>query len=582
MSSARDDVLNRIYVGQGFTFKAGGGPEQLVNALEPVLKRHPETLALLEFTSPGREKRQIDCALVGPGGIDVIEVKNHRGLIHMSADGVWTVQSGIRKEMIGNSKAGRSENPYDQAYNAAADLREGLKKELGRAMRVTPLVFLPSADARTKVVEHFNVSLALGPHNLSRALRSALRTQDEWKGVDYRRLPQNLGLTPMRLSFLVGWVAAEATHQGIEHLQVVAEVDGEQQVTTTDIGGYYSLCVRLGSSVRLGYAVPGQFETPPVIELKADQRILKVPDMHLGLRPPLKTEAEIRDELQQEMQERLEKQARQTQAAWNSAQVQAQLVLDDLTQQLYRLQVELNERERQLRQYQQGAAPLVARVLQQSQIMAIEEQRAEVAYTLERLKHSDNAQQQDTFRQSLALISRMTGELRQPLPTTAPAVVHVQAEARTDSAAAIGTQRPPDRVATQPERARKKKHPPQPERTREAQPPRPRTAAVIKRPAWVWPVTVGLLLVGSLGIWNMLRGLEEPAPASTTWVTKESAEAEEVQQDDEPQDAAEPAALSLPGEAFDPGQRAADQVNDAPPSDVDTQNNSALPGEPLR
>lgn len=580
MAMARDDVLKRIYVGVGFKLKEGSGPEKLVQALEPLLRRHPELIALLEFTSPGNKSRQIDCALVGPGGIDLIEVKNHHGIIHMFAEGAWTVESGDRSDYIRNEKWGRSENPYDQAFDAADDLQKGIKKKYGVSVRITPLVFLPSADARTKIVKHFNVGLALGEGALAGALRSATATKDgRWNNLDYYRLPHDLGLVPLRVSFLRGRVVDSTTHKGVEHLQVMAEVGNEQQVTRTDARGYYSFCVQLGSNVSIGYVVPQKFEEPTLVCLNADARILSIPDTKLSLRPPDKTGDEIREEVMQEMQQRVEQQARQTEAAWNNAQTQVQLVIDDLTRQLVQLQMQLNERERQLRQYQpgEGQTTLAVRVLRESQLMAIEEQSAEVASAIERLKRDDNSQQKETLNQSLALISQLTGELRQPLPSSVPQVVQIKPQERSpseDTVTSVSANDASDSDFREAGEAATTSIP------WKASPVMASHNAPKMHRAWL---LVAIVLVSLLGTWGLLRpsiSSQSTVPAPVDRQVEDNAPARDAETrwptgND-----------NLPGEAIESvpanSSGASHLTGDPRANPSDTQSNEHLPGEPLR
>lgn len=424
MTPRKDDPRSRIYVGQHFLIN--DVPEVLVHLLEAFLKRRPQAYAMLEFTSPGRAHRQVDCALVSRGGIDLIEVKRHTGVVEGSADGEWTATYGQATYPMVNKKAGREESPYWQARNTAADLQDWLKATFRSEVRVTPMVFLPFADPRSRIEpRHFNVQLALGADEFGAALQSAPKTHGGWGTADHLELPAKLRLKPMNLSFVQGRVTETLDGKGLPDLDVWAEVQGQRLITRTNAGGYYQFAVQMGSNVQIGFVVPEKYLTPEAILIEADQHYLKVHDVCLPERYSPRTEEEIRQELARDMQARVQEQVQQIGAAWSNTQVQMGLVIDDLNHQLRAVLLQLTERERELQAALRGATqhplPLPVHVRQVNALHSVATQREQVTDALAQLEGTNNAQQQDTVREVLQVLTRVTASARLELgrPTDA-------------------------------------------------------------------------------------------------------------------------------------------------------------------
>lgn len=509
----RDDPRSRIFVGQGFQIRDVAEP--LIPALEAFLKRCPEAIALLEFTSPGYNQRQVDCALVSPGGIDLIEVKNKRGLVTGSADGEWKVTRGRRTDPVVNSKAGEKENPYRQAHKTADDLKGGLKRLFGCWVRITPLVLLPSADPWSIITDHSNVKLALGMDQLTQALRSANRAYGGgWEGANYLELPQRLGLQPMSLSFVRGRVTDAELRRGVPDVDIWAEVAGQRHTTPTDEGGYYSFAVALGSEIGLGFSPPERFLSPDVNSIQADQQYLTVDDVRLASRYPPRTEQEIRGEVLREMEARVQQQVSQAQEAWVNVQASMGLVIDDLAGQLKAAQLRLAEQEQQLqdRLRRQGVPdrlPLPVQVRQANALRVVQEQRSQVEGALQTLQVADNTEQRDAVRQVLDVLTRLELSARRELTPASTAALPVQVLGTTPR------QPPTAPAASEPDyvdvEVRQEKAPaPEPQAQPQSGPPPARKSVG-------WPLLAVALLaagVGGVAAWIAAPRAAATGPAS--------------------------------------------------------------------
>ncbi|GGK85702.1 NERD domain-containing protein [Deinococcus radiotolerans] len=416
-----------MFVGQSFLI--GDVAEPIIPVLEAFLTSHPDAIALLEFTSPGLQRRQLDCALISAGGIDLIEVKNKHGVVTGTAAGEWLVRRGRFTDPVVNFKAGRAENPYQQAYNASRDLQAGLKRlGLGGNVRVTPMVWLPSADPSSSVAEDFNVGLLLGTEGFVDALKSAPRSHGgRWDGADPRVLPTRLGLQPMNLSFLRGRVVAAHDHQGVADVEVWAEVNEERHTTRTDEQGVYTLAVALGADVTVGFSPPERYVLPATASICADLRYVTVSEVRLADRFPRKTEEELRREVMREVESRVQQRLAATQAHWEQARAEIDLVVDDLTAQLRTAQLRLVDQERLLRdreaQLDQPRLPLPAQVRQAHSLRVVQEQRGQIDEALELLRVPPYAHQRDDVDHVLRLLSKLEWSARRELTDAAPELV---------------------------------------------------------------------------------------------------------------------------------------------------------------
>ncbi|WP_019009574.1 nuclease-related domain-containing protein [Deinococcus aquatilis] len=519
----KDDPRSRIYVGQDFVI--GDIAEPLISALERFLKQYPDALAMLEFTSPGPNNRQIDCALVSRGGIDLIEVKDKQGVVEGSADGPWTVRQGRRVNPVSNTKSGKEENPYQQASNTAEDLKKGLRKLFTHKphLRVTPLVFLPSADPASFISDYSNVKLALGERQFQAALRSAPRSHDGgWNGLDHFLLPNLLHLKPMNLSFIQGRITDAFEHQALPNVEVWANVNGEQLITHTDKAGTYRFAAAWGSEVQLSVIAPDRYLAPETTPFRADMHYLNVADLRLADRYERKTEEQLRAEVRREMEARIEEQVRQMQAAWTDTQLQMGLVIDDLNTQLRQAAVQLQQRDRQakeaLRLGSQQRLPLPIQVRQATLVQSLGEQRQQVQEALADLQTAQNTEQQQAVQQAFGVLTRVALsarlELERPRDSALP-VLALKTSPRVVDAPELQDLGEPELVEdakwsdVSRERPTAARHDTRPSSaTLTAQPPR-------RVPMWVWGV--GFLMAAGLGagLTSQLIRPQSPAPLAT-------------------------------------------------------------------
>ncbi|WP_158590255.1 NERD domain-containing protein [Deinococcus sp. RM] len=420
------DVRSRIYVGHGHLKQ--DIPEQALQQVERFLQRCPDAFALLEFTSPGPDRRQIDCALVSAGGIDVIEVKRHGGLIDGTVDGPWRARRTGR--IFSNTKKGESENPYQQAERSAADFQAWLDREYGTRVRVTPAVFMPNADRGSAVRGSDHVRLALGNTTsaFTQALRSAFRNHGGgWNGAPFQDLPARLGLQPMHLAFVQGRVVNALEHAPLADLNVWIEAGSERFQATTNPGGYYEFAVLMNSEVRLGVVTPDRYQATEPVVFTAQQAFQTVEDVILPERYGQANEADLREQLHRSLQAELDHRVRQTQAALNDTQLQMGLLIDDLQGQLRAALAQLTAREQEVRAAP-GAAdlPLPVLVARASELNVLQAQRGDVTQALQSLAAANNHDQQEAVRGGIdALIRVATARQSLPAPQDAPLPVRV-------------------------------------------------------------------------------------------------------------------------------------------------------------
>ena len=120
--------MSRSYAGSAHT--VADLPKSLYEELKFLLAERPDAFALLEFTSPGHQHRQVNCGAVSPGGVDLTEIKHKLNPVQGTADGAWATDDGGQLNTFSNRKAGRTENPYQQASSTADDLAGGLTTRL--------------------------------------------------------------------------------------------------------------------------------------------------------------------------------------------------------------------------------------------------------------------------------------------------------------------------------------------------------------------------------------------------------------------------------------------------------------------
>lgn len=412
----------RIFVGSGFV--TGDVSELLFEWLRRFLEQHPQALALLEFTSPGPARRQVDCALIGPGGIDLIEVKNKRGVVRGSAEGEWTVEDHTGTVVFSNRKGSRTENPYGQARHTADDLKAGLQRLTRCEVKVTPLVLIP-APAPLSVVEprHYNVALALGMGELARALRSATWASGSgWNGVQMQALPKTLGLRPFDLTFVQGRVVSRATRSGVPNVTVQTGGGGESVSVDTDLNGRYAFSVTAGQRLQLELVVPERYAVPDLQVLSTSSRYVQVPDLTLEERYSREELEEAYRAQQDALQAQFLQRFAQLDEAHLSEQAQLGLFIDTLSGELQRARAELTRMAQNHLTDPAGRA-LVSpgqRELRRIDLLQAAQQ-AQVEQVLESLSAGDTDARREAVDAGTRLLSRMALAAKHALPTSSPA-----------------------------------------------------------------------------------------------------------------------------------------------------------------
>lgn len=203
--------MARIFVPAGF--EASEVSPDLYLFLHNELEK--DLYVLLEFHSGGRNRRQVDVAVLGPYGVDIVEVKAKvRGAVIASNNGPWHIRrdDGVTEELPLNGSA--RENPYDQADHTAADFKRWLESELGVYTRVFPVVLVPQYRRDNNVRNRGFVWAANRLENFQRSLRS-LRP--------YKDVPPSLSpnhweriVNALALSELKGLGDASPTPEGTE------------------------------------------------------------------------------------------------------------------------------------------------------------------------------------------------------------------------------------------------------------------------------------------------------------------------------------------------------------------------------
>ena len=160
-----------------------------------------DAYVLLEFHSGGRDQRQVDIAVLGPYGVDIVEVKAKTGgAVIASANGAWHIRRDDGKlEALPLNGAAR-ENPYDQADRTATDFKQCLETELRIFTKVFPLVVVPKYRRDHNLRNRGFVWAANGLGSFKRSLRSWRFYKDQPQTLDvqqWERIVKALGLTEL-------------------------------------------------------------------------------------------------------------------------------------------------------------------------------------------------------------------------------------------------------------------------------------------------------------------------------------------------------------------------------------------------
>ncbi len=212
-----------------------------------------DTEVLLEFVSLGPDKRQIDCAILSPKGVDLIEVKNKWGKVTGRANCEWQVEYRGKVEAIYNVKRGVRENPFGQADHSARDFKEGIRWFTHKDIPVYPLVLIPQGHPQSFFERHNFVYHANGVAELPAKLRALhpKRPEQHWDRAQRRALIEHLGLSEVGLARVVGELLDQHTGEGIAGARVrfesaPATETGQEPSTLTNDRGEFSAMLPVG------------------------------------------------------------------------------------------------------------------------------------------------------------------------------------------------------------------------------------------------------------------------------------------------------------------------------------------------
>jgi hypothetical protein len=293
--------------------------ERLLAELRRIVSSKPDVTAMIEFHSRHRARRQIDIAVLSPGGVDVIELKQHSRHVTGGPGETWF--AGDRPMGNQRTEQGRSviENPMQQATNSADDLSAWLALAISELTGcplhdaigslkggVRPLVWLPnvrSADIISSSHCWYHVGLTgLAPK--LRCLKNGV-TDDAtpWTPDAYLRLPSMLGMEALDLMRVQGEVLDARTAKPVRRVAVsLGSLD--RQVETNQQGVFeFSAAPGRPLTLRL---VPLSAHHPRDAELQLpDGRAWRIPAADLMLTPTAAPDAEQTVALLQ-LQERVE------------------------------------------------------------------------------------------------------------------------------------------------------------------------------------------------------------------------------------------------------------------------------------
>lgn len=252
--------VSRILVGDNFTVS------QLPVEFFQYLQALPDEITvLLEFVSPGAANRQVDAALLGPGGIDVIELKRYRGVIAGDANGPWIETFGSQQKIISNQRGASEENPYTQAQNTSDDLKQWVQRAIGRTIRARATVLVVPGNQASLVRAHNYVKFANGVGALERLLFNRQHsTSPHLSPKDIDLIVAQLRMQRLGASTFRGVVQDAMTGTPLSGVQV--QVEGFEEPLRTARDGSFSFIFRRGETVNIRILSPAGYHEYEVVE----------------------------------------------------------------------------------------------------------------------------------------------------------------------------------------------------------------------------------------------------------------------------------------------------------------------------
>jgi hypothetical protein len=221
------------------------------SSINAAFYRYLESLAddavvLLEFVSQGPSARQVDCAILSSGGVDLLEVKDKQGKIKGHAAQPWVVtNSKGYEDTIENCKGGQRENPFEQAANTATDFKQWLSQATGKITNVYPLVVIPQGHPNSAFEKHHQTYVANGVEEIGNKLRAYNhRRRIALTQTDIDKVVKLLNLGSIGLAQLEGRIIDQKTRKGIAGAAVHIsgeQLAGETSIRTNDRGRYQAI-----------------------------------------------------------------------------------------------------------------------------------------------------------------------------------------------------------------------------------------------------------------------------------------------------------------------------------------------------
>ncbi|MBA3891777.1 MAG: NERD domain-containing protein [Gemmatimonadaceae bacterium] len=241
--------------------------DQISSKLFDALKSLPDdVVVLLEFHSPGRKKRQVDVAVCGPNGIDVLEVKNiTRGTVKSNENGAWDIveDSGGTKPMRLNTKSGKFENPYQQAKNTATDLEQGLRNIVRGSPKVFPAVIIPVGRPAARLQQCGFVNAINGVENLCQ--RGGLRSLGSGEDGPFsykRRLEVANGLKLVDVGGGIAFVTGQVIDEAGDGVRGATIMVDDTEIATDEAGRFsFATIAGLRTLTVSGGALTGAYES---------------------------------------------------------------------------------------------------------------------------------------------------------------------------------------------------------------------------------------------------------------------------------------------------------------------------------
>ncbi len=252
--------MARLFVGSNF--KASLLPVPFYE----YLKGLPDSFSVcLEFVSPGARQRQIDCAILGPHGVDVIELKRHTGVVTASPDAPWRQEKDGRITTISNRKSGIEENPFQQAKNSSDDFITWIRRQLGREIAHRPTVLMCPGNPLSTFRDDNFAKWANGIDDLPKQLiNSRNHSSVPFHSGEHAKVIAALRLAELGITTFYGVVQDGHTQQRLSGIQIVVESLTEPLLTNGH--GEFSFVNLQGASLSLQILSSGGYHEHTVVE----------------------------------------------------------------------------------------------------------------------------------------------------------------------------------------------------------------------------------------------------------------------------------------------------------------------------